>query len=333
MIEDQRIKAMRSWLENELQLQLRSFTPASSDASFRRYFRIKHQYGTHILMDAPPDRENTRSFIAVAELLGQAGIHVPTIYQQDPEQGFLLIEDFGSRCFLDILPLGNENALYHSAMAELLCIQSKIDITDSPLPQYDEHLLRTELGLFEKWFLQALLDQNPAALPHQLLDDTWSLLIRSALEQPRVCVHRDYHSRNLMYRDDKTPGIIDFQDAVIGPITYDLVSLLRDCYICWPEKSVLTWMADYYQCLRKEQFVTCDQQQFQRWFDLMGLQRHLKAVGIFARLHLRDQKPVYLHDIPRTLQYVAAISERYPELSEFNRFIRQLVHHYPFPIQ
>ncbi len=329
MAEDRRILAILAWLENELQLQPNSFAPASSDASFRRYFRVKHQQGTHIIMDAPPDRENIRSFVTIAKLFSQAGINVPKIFQQNLSQGFLLLEDFGSRCFLDVLPSGNESCLYRSAMAELLRIQRNIDIKHCSLPEYDEQLLRKELAIFEEWFLAGLLKQQPETSLSQLLEKTWSQLIISALEQPKVCVHRDYHSRNLMYAGTDTPGIIDFQDAVIGPITYDLVSLLRDCYISWPESCVIRWVHDYYHSLLQQGLITCSEQQFKRWFDLMGLQRHLKAIGIFSRLHLRDHKPNYLQDIPRTMHYVNNVSAFYPELSEFNQFIRQLIQQNP----
>ncbi|MGZ8160625.1 MAG: aminoglycoside phosphotransferase family protein, partial [Methylobacter sp.] len=195
-------------------------------------------------------------------------------------------------------------------------------VQSTRLPGYDEALLHRELAIFDEWFLGQLLDiEIPAAV--------WSAvrttLTASALEQPSTCVHRDYHSRNLMVLDSDSPGVIDFQDAVIGPITYDLVSLLRDCYIAWPEQQVEQWRLNYFERLRQAGLIHCSEAQFKRWFDLMGLQRHLKAIGIFSRLHLRDGKPGYLNDIPRTLNYVAAVCAAYPELAEFNDFLHQQV--------
>ena len=273
-------------------------------------------------MDAPPDKENTEPFIRVAKLLAQSQVNVPAIFQQNPTDGFLLLEDFGSECFLDRLNDYNATDLYHSAFDALLLLQTQIPIESCGLPRYNEPLLQRELGIFEDWFLNEYLD---VPIPAALWKTVRSLLVASALEQPVTCVHRDYHARNLMFLNEDSPGVIDFQDAVIGPVTYDLVSLLRDCYIAWPQQQVEQWMGTYYQRLLQAGLVDVDPAQFKRWFDLMGLQRHLKAIGIFSRLHLRDGKSGYLNDIPRTLNYVTTISAMYPELAEFSDFLQHQV--------
>ena len=322
MFDDLRTISLLDWLENDLLMLVDSCELASSDASFRRYFRIKTPEGSFVVMDAPPDKENTETFIRVAELLAQIKVNVPIIFQQNTVEGFLLLEDFGSQCFLDQLSLENATALYSSAFDALLLMQSQTAIERFGLPAYNEALLQRELVIFEEWFLHESLDTPIPA-------ETWThfseVLINSALEQPLVCVHRDYHSRNLMFLTDDSPGIIDFQDAVIGPITYDLVSLLRDCYISWSPELIEQWRNDYYQRLIALDLITVSPEQFKRWFDLMGLQRHLKAIGIFSRLHLRDGKSTYLNDIPRTLTYVLTVCADYPELLDFLAFLQEQV--------
>ena len=322
MFDDLRTIAMLDWLENDLLLTVDSCAPASSDASFRRYFRIKGPDGQFIVMDAPPDKENLEPFIRVAELLARSGVHVPAIFHQNQADGFLLLEDFGPECLLDRLNADNADGLYHRALDALFLLQTRTAIAGSGLPRYNEALLQRELSIFEDWFLNEWLD---VPIPATLWASVRSLLVNSALEQPVSCVHRDYHSRNLMVLSDDTSGVIDFQDAVIGPITYDLVSLLRDCYIAWPQQQLEQWMGLYYQRLLQAELVAENPAQFKRWFDLMGLQRHLKAIGIFARLHLRDGKSGYLNDIPRTLNYVMTISAAYPELHEFSDFLHNQV--------
>ncbi len=322
MFDDLRTISLLDWLENDLLMIVDSCQLASSDASFRRYFRIKTPEGSFVVMDAPPDKENTENFIRVAELLAQIKVNVPIIFQQNTVEGFLLLEDFGSQCFLDQLTLENATALYSSAFDALLLMQSQTSIEHCDLPAYNEALLQRELGIFEEWFLHECLD---TPIPAEIWAHLSEVLINSALDQPRVCVHRDYHSRNLMFLTDDSPGIIDFQDAVIGPITYDLVSLLRDCYISWSPELIERWRNDYYQRLVGLDLIAVSPEQFKRWFDLMGLQRHLKAIGIFSRLHLRDGKSTYLNDIPRTLTYVLAVCADYPELSAFSDFLQEQV--------
>ncbi len=313
---------MFGWLENDLLLSITHCEPASSDASFRRYFRVLTPEHRFIVMDAPPSKENVVPFIQVAELLAQSQINVPDIFQQNIADGFLLLEDFGSQCFLDQLNADTADNLYQTALDSLFRLQSQTPLQNTSLPNYDQPLLLRELGIFDEWFLGRLLDIE---IPTPIWETVCNLLITSALEQPRTCVHRDYHSRNLMVLEDNSPGIIDFQDAVIGPITYDVVSLLRDCYIAWPKQQVEQWRTGYFGRLLQAGLVNCSPAQFNRWFDLMGLQRHLKAIGIFSRLHLRDGKPNYLGDIPRTLNYVTTVCAAYPELAPFHAFLQAQV--------
>ncbi|MFZ2169749.1 MAG: phosphotransferase [Methylococcaceae bacterium] len=313
---------MLDWLENDLLLTIDFCEPASSDASFRRYFRVMTPEGQFIVMDAPPDKENIEPFIRIAGLLKQSHVNVPTIFQQNLADGFLLLEDFGSECFLDQLNANNAEALYQSAFDSLFNLQTQTVIQNSGLPSYNEELLLRELAIFDEWFLNQLLDIR---IPASIWETLRTVLVSSDLEQPVTFVHRDYHSRNLMALKSNSPGVIDFQDAVVGPITYDLVSLLRDCYITWPAQQVKQWLSQYYHRLLRANLIHCSLTQFQHWFDLMGLQRHLKAIGIFSRLHLRDDKSAYLNDIPRTLNYVTTVSAAYPEFTDFSNFLQNQV--------
>jgi aminoglycoside/choline kinase family phosphotransferase len=322
MIEDLRIMAMLDWLRHDLLMAIAGCEPASSDASFRRYFRVEGPDGRFIVMDAPPEKENVTAFIKVNHLLKAADVHVPEIFAQNLEEGFLLLEDFGSCDFLSRVTEENAGALYQSALDGLFRLQTGTSIATCGLPSYDDALLTRELGIFDEWFLGQWLDVD---MPAGIREPLHEHLIASALEQPRICVHRDYHSRNLMVLERDSPGVLDFQDAVIGPVTYDLASLLRDCYVAWPDRQVYGWMNDYYQRLLDAELIDCSPERFRRWFDWMGMQRHLKAIGIFARLNLRDGKPGYLKDIPRTLNYVLAQADAYPEFVAFGEFLRTKV--------
>lgn len=315
---DSRFLALHNWLKNDLNLEIHSLNPASSDASFRRYFRVHHTQGTQIVMDAPPDKENITPFIQVDRLLARYGLPVPDILASNLQDGFLLLEDFGNRNLLHALNQESVELLYDKAMGELFKLQSHVALEGLNLNAYDRPLLLRELSIFYEWFLGGLLGLT---LPSALTTTLNELLIQSALEQSQVCVHRDFHSRNLMLRPDESLGIIDFQDAVIGPVTYDLASLLRDCYIEWPQSDIERWLQHYHQRLRTADLTDTEYPQFKRWFDWMGMQRHLKAIGIFARLHLRDGKSGYLADIPRTLNYVTAVAAEYQEFSDFHQFL------------
>ena len=325
--QDPRKDALTQWLRDELGHAIDDLRLASSDASFRRYFRATLAQQSFIVMDAPPPMEDVRPFVKVAALLRNAGTQAPAVHAMDEPRGFLLLDDFGSDSYLDRLDPHSADVLYGDALNSLLRLQKGVNIQQTDLPPYDETLLRNEMNLFRDWFVGKLLGLHLAPDEQAILDQTWQILIDSALEQPSVCVHRDYHSRNLMVTEQDNPGVLDFQDAVIGPITYDLVSLLRDCYIAWPQERIDAWVNDYRLALIDHELLPprMNQQIFMRWFDLMGVQRHLKAVGIFSRLKLRDGKSGYLGDIPRTLNYITGVAERYPELTDFLALLQQRI--------
>ncbi len=322
----ERLDELTRWLGSALGSTHFELAPASSDASFRRYFRVRHGEQTYIVMDAPPGHEDCRPFVAIAHSFLGLGLHVPAVLAQDMERGFLLLSDLGTCCYLDALNTDSVERLYGDALEALWRLQSRCDNEAAHLPLYDEALLLREMALFRDWFLEKhltlCLDDSQAALHAR----TCAVLAASALEQPRVCVHRDYHSRNLMVTAANNPGILDFQDAVYGPITYDLVSLLRDCYIAWPRPQVEAWVLGYHARLAETALLRgVDAARFLRWFDWMGVQRHLKAIGIFARLNIRDGKPGYLKDIPRSLGYMVGVSGRYAELAPLHTLLCEQV--------
>ena len=323
----ERLEQLKRWLESELDFSEYTLNPASADASFRRYFRVVHQGESFIVMDAPPEKEDSRPFIDISRMLFDVGLNVPAVIDDDLQQGFLLLSDLGSRPYLDELNNETVERLYGDALSALATIQTCIP-GDTDLPPYDRTLLLKEMALFSEWLLGKHLGITLGPTQTAVIDAAFSQLADNALEQPQVCVHRDYHSRNLMITEQNNPGILDFQDAVVGPVTYDLVSLLRDCYIDWPRAQVEDWALGYQELalqsgiLREEHE---DPVRFLRWFDLMGMQRHLKAAGIFARLNHRDGKPGYLEDIPRTLGYVVEVASRYEELAEFGMFVDEEV--------
>ena len=296
---------MTNWLDN---LGYRDYTlsSASEDASFRSYYRVKSSTDSWILMDAPPDKELCDPFIAVANKLRRARLSAPEIIEQDLSQGFLLLTDFGNTDYLSVLDRKSEGPLYADALAALLKMQTGVECDG--LPNYDEDLLLQEMDLFRDWFLKELLGIELDEVQSRQWTAIKQALVENALEQPQVFVHRDYHSRNLMKIKNRNPGILDFQDAVKGPITYDLVSLLRDCYIDWPAVRVDQLALDYYEFAKVNELLDVKPAKFLRWFNLMGIQRHLKAIGIFARLKIRDGKDGYVKDIPRTLEYIEQIS-------------------------
>lgn len=322
---DDRSHQILSWLTKDLDLEITQFEPASSDASFRRYFRVTHNNCCFIVMDAPPAKEDTQPFINVAELFKQADANVPDIIAKNIQQGFLLLEDFGAINLLDRLNESSVDVLYSSALKALVNLQKNVNPENCFLPRYTPELLKKELNLFPDWFLQKQCHLSLTNNQLSLLNKAEQFLIDSACQQRQVCVHRDFHSRNLMHINDTNLGIIDFQDAVIGPITYDAVSLLRDCYVAWPEEKIEQLLNEYFLQLQEADLVQGSYNDFKRDFDLMGIQRHLKAIGIFSRLNIRDGKSSYLADIPRTLDYVINISKHYPELNEFHHFLRNTV--------
>ena len=298
--------------------------PASSDASFRRYFRVDAADGaTLIVMDAPPPQEDVRPFVQVAELFGATGVTVPTVLAQDVERGFLLLSDLGNTTYLKQLNADTAHKLYIDAIDALVLLQAQS--RPGKLPVYDRELLHRELMLFPDWYLakhlNATLDDKQAAD----LNNVFEVLLANNLAQPQVYVHRDYHSRNLMVLDKGNPGILDFQDAVYGPITFDLVSLLRDAYIQWDEEMVLDWAIRYWERARRAGLpVSHDIDAFYRDFEFMGLQRHLKVLGIFARLYHRDGKDGYLNDIPLVMEYTRKTAYRYKEFAPLVKLLDAL---------
>jgi aminoglycoside/choline kinase family phosphotransferase len=319
-MDQERQRLRDQWITSRIGSGQFELTAASEDASFRRYFRLRHNGRSEILMDAPPDREDSRAFAAVAEQLLAAGVNAPRIIASDFDHGWLLLTDFGQKLYLDALNAESADRLYGDAIAVLVRMQTGIE--PALLPPYDETLLREEMELFRDWLVKAHLGLHLRPADEQMLTETFAFLAACALEQPRVFVHRDYHSRNLMVTAVNNPGVLDFQDAVRGPIVYDLVSLLRDCYIKWPHHRVSRWFSEYLQQARAAGLVTeYSDDCIRRWFDLMGVQRHLKASGIFARLYHRDAKPSFLDDIPRTLSYITEVATNHPELGRIADFI------------
>ena len=312
---------LENWLDSISAHELTDIRPASADASFRRYFRVtdSNTGNTLIVMDAPPEKEDCEPFIHITRLLRSVNVNAPDIISMDLEQGFLLLDDLGNRQYLDHLDESSSDDLYSDALVALINMQRIQD----HLPPYDKQRLRDEMGLFEPWYLNRHLGISLDDQQKSVLDSIYDLLIESALEQPQVFVHRDYHSRNLMLVDENNPGVIDYQDAVIGPVTYDLVSLFKDCYIEWPRNKVEHWLDQYLQLTPIE--LSVDRIQFIRWFDLMGVQRHLKVLGIFARLNYRDGKSQYLDDLPLTLKYVVDVCNQYDELKPLLNLLESTV--------
>jgi len=321
---------LQEWLVSLPGYQFSAITPASADASFRRYFRSTDENTgqTYVVMDAPPDKEDCGPFMHISKILRNANINAPDILAQNTEQGFLLLTDLGDQPYLNHLNERHASTLYIDALSSLVRMQNIKDKSMANLPHYDALRLRNEMELFENWYLNKHLNTQLDDQQKSVLENTFNLLIKNALEQPQVFVHRDFHSRNLMLTQIDNPGVIDFQDAVIGPLTYDLVSLFKDCYIEWPREWVVHWLEEfllksevaYKQEIRLPKLI--------KWFDLMGVQRHLKVLGIFARLNYRDGKAQYLNDLPLTLKYVIDACRRYEELTPLQQLLEQTVLHH-----
>jgi N-acetylmuramate 1-kinase len=328
---DARLEQLERWLNGLFGARDFEVTTASADASFRRYFRVTRAGQTWIAMDAPPGKEDMEPYIRIASMLVDVGVNAPRVLERNIEEGFLLNSDLGSRTYLMDLDVGADaDRLYEDAISALVRIQARGLAHAEQLPPYDDALLLREMGLFPEWFCGRHLGLQIEGDDAVAMSGVFDVLSAEALKQPRVFVHRDYHSRNLMVGDGvihgPNPGILDFQDAVHGPVTYDLVSLLRDCYVAWPLERIEGWLARFRQSAQREGVsVGASDSEFRRWFDLMGVQRHLKAIGIFARLWHRDGKPGYLNDIPRTLNYVYAVSAAYRELQFLRSFIETRV--------
>jgi len=298
----------------------------SGDASFRRYFRLPLQGSSLIAVDAPPEKENSRPFVAIAHALRAHGVAVPQVVAVDFEQGFMLLSDLGDTLLLSCLTADTVDALYGQSMDALLHLQQCSDVSGYALPPYDQRRLLDEMGLFRDWFIGSYLGLVLDDGDRARLNNAFHAIADNVLAQPQVFVHRDYHSRNLMLLADGSIGVIDFQDAVTGPITYDLLSLLRDAYVVWPDAQVQAWVAAFAGRLRTAgQLEGVDNATFQRWFDWMGAQRHLKVVGIFARLSLRDGKHGYLDDIPRVFNYLVNEIAAYPALAELSELLHEVI--------
>ena len=331
----QRQHALQQWAATQLpalglgELQ-GDIDAVSGDASFRRYFRGRTAVGTFVLVDAPPDRENSLPFIEVDRRLQAAGVRVPRLLAADTDPGFMCLEDFGNSLLWPALEPARIAAdyamatrLYQRCFDELLLIQ-RADARHPPLPLYDRALLLRELRLFSEWFCGGLLQRPLVPAEEQLVEAAFAVLCDAALQQPQVFVHRDYHSRNLMLLNEPGTaiGVIDFQDAVLGPVTYDLVSLLKDCYIEWPRAQVNRWALDFAAQAHAQGIIpTVNPAKFQRDFDLMGAQRHIKVLGIFSRLWLRDGKSGYLKDIPLTFRYLRQVAVEHAELAAFAQWL------------
>jgi N-acetylmuramate 1-kinase len=320
-----RFESLTQWLTQSVGGASYSLVPASSDASFRRYFRLQFENSAQpslIAMDAPPDKEDNPRFIRVAELMREAGLNVPQIKAQDLAQGFLLLSDLGTRVYIDILDDSNAGALFRDALSAL--VKWQLATRAGVLPPYDEALLRRELNLFPEWYVARHLGIELSAAQRQTLEAAFGIILQSNLAQPAVYVHRDFMPRNLM-QTEPNPGVLDFQDAVTGPIAYDVVSLFRDAFISWDEERVLDWTIRYWELARKNSLpVDADFANFYRDFEWMGLQRHLKVLGIFARICHRDGKPKYIGDAPRFIGYVRAVCERYNALKPLLLLFDQL---------
>jgi N-acetylmuramate 1-kinase len=332
MPEDIRKLALAHWVSQTLSRtpESISLTSIASDAGFRRYFRFDSPSAL-LAVDAPPQTEDTRQFVALARYLRDQNIKTPQIEAVDEAQGFLLIEDFGDSQLYSNLSANlktqpqsqADRQAYSQAFKTLLSLQA---CGDQPalIPRYDQALLRRELEIFSEWFVGQLLGYNLSAPEQQMLQQVFAQLEASALSQPQGLVHRDFHSRNLMVCSDGDLGVIDFQGALWGAATYDLVSLLRDCYIRWPATQVRTWAAEYRQlAISAGLLPEVSEQEFMRWFDWMGLQRHIKVLGIFARLQLRDSKSGYLKDLPLVLRYTLEVAEQYSEFQAFTAWFKQ----------
>jgi len=334
-------KLLQDWTARQIKAlrgkdaEISKFQTLSGDASFRRYYRLHVNGDSFIAVDAPPDTENNPAFVAIADALIKSGVEVPVVYSSDMSKGYMLLSDLGDQQLLGLLSPDTVDVYYKKALSELVVMQklqsedfhrSEKEL-DFSCPDYGLERLQNEMLLFSEWFLPQYLGLGLAKSEIDTLDDTFSLLVNSALEQPIVFVHRDFHSRNIMVTAEDKLAIIDFQDGVMGPVSYDLVSLLKDCYISWPKEQVEGWVMYYGEEVAKAGLFDdkskngLNNVQLLKWFDWMGLQRHLKAIGIFARLNIRDQKPNYLKDIPRTFNYILEVGHCYPELAGFHQLM------------
>ena len=324
-LSDTRFNLLRNWLSQYFKTDV-SIELICGDASFRRYFRVKHLANSYIVSDSPIELVPILPFILMAQAYKQVGLIVPEIIAQDNDNGFVLQSDLGDEQLLNRLNEQTVTDFYRQALALLPKVAAVTLTEDSSLPVYDEAFVVRELDIFIEWLLQKHLGLILSQDDKIIIEDAFDVLTQSALEQPSVGMHRDFHSRNILIAENGL-ALIDFQDAVIGPVTYDAVSLLRDCYIKWPTEIIDTLKQEHFQLCLNQQLIenTVTFSQYQTWFDLMGLQRHVKAAGIFARLNHRDGKAGYLKDIPLTLSYIVEIAALYPQLAIFGEWVKQQV--------
>lgn len=322
---DERLNILSRWTERILGSPV-DLKPASADASFRRYFRV---FGagaeTYIVMDAPPEHESVETFARAAARFKRLGLNVPVVHALDETHGLALLSDMGTQTYLQAINADNADALYEDALDALWRLQTGSQGHPEAFEPYDEDKLVAEMELMRQWFIPCRANHRLTGGEQATIDETFRMLARSALEQPRVWVHRDFHSRNLMVTSVDNPGVLDFQDAVTGPVTYDLVSLLRDCYVTWPRERVERWLRGYFERIRPAVLGDdVDLEQFTRWFDWMGVQRHIKVLGIFTRLYHRDGKSAYLDDLPVVRDYILDVCGGYPELQPFQDLIGRM---------
>jgi hypothetical protein len=311
----------QEWIAEQLGTRDFIFSPLKGDASFRSYYRVKVNMQSYVVMFAPPVKEGTESFVRIAKAWKQKGLSVPTIHGWDPVRGFVLLSDFGDTLLSDLLTDETVDSLYLRAMQTLHLVQAEEELV---LPVFDEKHIHTELKIFREWFLEKFLNIKLTQAQTQLLESIASLLVTNSLTQPQVTIHRDFHSRNLMILNENADlGVIDFQDAMKGPISYDLVSLLKDCYINWPAEKVQSWVNYFANSLSAQKNISIKTAIFSTWFDWSGLQRHLKVLGIFSRLKLRDNKPNYIADMPRIMNYVFEVTRKYPDFAQFDDWLHQ----------
>ncbi|MCB1620348.1 MAG: phosphotransferase [Thiothrix sp.] len=321
MIQDLRLEQLTRWVQDIPGWEAACLQPASVDASFRRYFRASRNGRTAIVMDSPPDREDPLPFVDITRRLLDLGIHAPAIMAQNLLDGFLLLEDLGNTLLLDVLMPDNADSLYREAMTVLLQLQRA---DTAHLAHYGAGQLGMEMRLMPEWFLQRHLGYDAADQPVALIRHAIDNVVEAVTSQPYAFMHRDFHSRNLMLQKDGSLAVIDYQGAVSGPVTYDLVSLLRDCYITWPEPRMTRWALMFHkEAIAAGNMPPVDETSFLRWFDLTGLQRHIKVLGIFCRLFHRDGKPGYLKDLPRVLDYVIGVGLKHPETANLAEWMRQ----------
>lgn len=321
-----RIDQLHHWLEQDCQLSEHKVEALPADASFRRYYRVTTESQSFIAMDAPPEKEDTLPFAKIAQELQALDIQAPKIFHHDIDNGFMLLSDFGNKLLLNELTPTNAKNFYQQALQEITKLNTCQQFQHHPRPNFDATMIQQELALCTEWFITQHLQLTLTEQQQQCVQATFDFLTQSLLAQPQAIMHRDYHSRNLMLLDDGTIGVIDFQDAVIGPVTYDPVSLLKDCYIVWPQAFREELLLEHQQQLiAKDKRCDVNKETFIRWFDLTGMQRHLKVLGIFARKYHRDQDDSYLGDLPRTLHYIKEVSAKYPELKEFDTLLTNVI--------